>query len=648
MNGHDAISQSDWKEKTDGVPDSGDHSTRAFFSRIPILNFFGCTDDAIERRLDRSELPDEARHLIRDVMNRIGLSRAERVDVLEELIAHFQDSVETGASDMTESFGDTKQLARLIHRAKVRNHRFGGIVTKILLWLGAVVGLFIVFYIGSLIYYHSGETIISHDYLADVTEKARNVPESERAWPIYREALVVLNRDWEELGNSFYFDYPGGETWEDTVAFLKSHEKEIDLIHQAAAMPGMGLVAGHTIAPEDRVLWPDLPVDAPADPSALMSQSMITVLIPQLGMTRKMAKMLASDVYLAMEENDPDRVLTDIRSMFGIAEHSHECPILIADLVSIAIANLAFIRVEEVIREQPDLLRDEQLRTLAHELAALTNGGDESPLAVRINMERFAMYDILQRVFTDDGNGNGHLSPQGMKAYSSLVGGFDSAGEPATWEWADLTIPAAGIVTANRQELKTEYDRLMDMTIAEAALPLWKRPEYTVEDEIEKLQTSLRWKTKYFLVGILMPALSRVSVTQEKTIMRRDAMMTAVALELYRREHNGKYPAGLEALVPEYLPTIPLDQFNGKPMGYVVLEDGNVILYGVGVDLDDDGGREADEEITVKHRVDRWLHPSEVAEYKKEDEQTGSTMAGKKLADGDWILWESREKGFEQ
>jgi hypothetical protein len=64
-----------------------------------------------------------------------------------------------------------------------------------------------------------------------------------------------------------------------------------------------------------------------------------------------------------------------------------------------------------------------------------------------------------------------------------------------------------------------------------------------------------------------------------------------LALRLYHLE-NGTYPSRLEMLVPKYVPTLPIDprDANQYPLRYVTTADG-YLLYSVGVDGDDDGGR---------------------------------------------------------
>ena len=71
---------------------------------------------------------------------------------------------------------------------------------------------------------------------------------------------------------------------------------------------------------------------------------------------------------------------------------------------------------------------------------------------------------------------------------------------------------------------------------------------------------------------------------------RRRILVTAIALERYREKH-GAYPPTLAALVPEFLKTSPVDFMDGQPLRYRLMDDGPFILYSVGLDCTDDGGK---------------------------------------------------------
>lgn len=61
------------------------------------------------------------------------------------------------------------------------------------------------------------------------------------------------------------------------------------------------------------------------------------------------------------------------------------------------------------------------------------------------------------------------------------------------------------------------------------------------------------------------------------------------ACRIYSQDHD-RFPTQLADLVPDYLPTLPLDAYTGDPLRYSRAGDG-FTLYSVGRDRHDDGGR---------------------------------------------------------
>src|SRR5829696_54955 len=67
-------------------------------------------------RVNESDLPVPAKNVIVRVVKRTRLWSLEKVDVANELIAHFSDGIAGGASvdELINRFGDERQAARLI------------------------------------------------------------------------------------------------------------------------------------------------------------------------------------------------------------------------------------------------------------------------------------------------------------------------------------------------------------------------------------------------------------------------------------------------------------------------------------------------------------------------------------------------------
>jgi len=115
-------------------------------------------------------------------------------------------------------------------------------------------------------------------------------------------------------------------------------------------------------------------------------------------------------------------------------------------------------------------------------------------------------------------------------------------------------------------------------------------PYYELKGRLQKdsqVQRAIPWY--YKMSGLQVPDFQSVFM-KEATL---EAMMlttkAGLACKIYKRQ-SGQYPETLEALVPEFLDKVPVDPFTGKPLVYR-LQDGGVIIYSVGSNENDDGGR---------------------------------------------------------
>jgi hypothetical protein len=86
-----------------------------------------------------------------------------------------------------------------------------------------------------------------------------------------------------------------------------------------------------------------------------------------------------------------------------------------------------------------------------------------------------------------------------------------------------------------------------------------------------------------------------------------NSLRAALACERYRLS-QGKWPSSLDALVPVYLPAIPVDPFSGKPLLYRLLPDG-VVIYSVGANGVDDQGDVLETSGSPKDRGTRFFNP---------------------------------------
>jgi hypothetical protein len=114
----------------------------------------------------------------------------------------------------------------------------------------------------------------------------------------------------------------------------------------------------------------------------------------------------------------------------------------------------------------------------------------------------------------------------------------------------------------------------------------------TFDRNMKKMQTTLEHHSPYHLLAdIAIPNYSKAwqTTAYDQTIVNEAQI--ACALERYHLAH-GEYPETLDALVPQFLATIPHDLIGDQPLHYRRTDDGKFLLYSVGWNGTDDGGED--------------------------------------------------------
>ena len=104
----------------------------------------------------------------------------------------------------------------------------------------------------------------------------------------------------------------------------------------------------------------------------------------------------------------------------------------------------------------------------------------------------------------------------------------------------------------------------------------------------------------WLLLGAVLPAYNELAKHLARGEVGLSAAKVAVAAELYRRK-TGRRPESLDALVPEFLPSVPVDPFDhGAPLKYDA-ERG--IVWTVGPDRDFNGEKLSGKESYGRNRI---------------------------------------------
>lgn len=583
-------------------------------------------------------LPERLASIVGVTARRTRLFRRERAEVAQELIEHFRDGLDAGrtSEELGASFGDPRTAARLIGRAKRRDRAVAlRMMVASAKAAGLVVGLLFLLYLGLAARYHTTKPGPIVDYLALLNAPAAAVPEGDRAWPLYRDALVhsTLRADYTMVDAAMR---PGWRDWESVAASLRTNAPWLERLREGAAKPGLGMQVDYRPSDEDAVLWPDL---AAAQPESTSVLGLIDILMPQVAEMRRIAVWLVLDTRLARADHDADRVVANLEALLGHADLARQVPFLIGEIVAATLAQLAFGAVVETIAYDATMLSDDDLVRLAHRISAYPSDGRP---VVRLDTERWFYYDFVQRVYSLDRNGDGRLVRGWLERYDMAMNSAAYASANTAARAQDAAFgPLLSAITLTRKEALDAYDGSLDNTIAWMQTPPWERSAF---DNSYIMADSLLGRARYWILEFLLPSLENALLQGERTETTRDATTVVIAMELHRRRH-GEWPASLEELVPALLPRVPLDPFDGRALK-LTIRDGRPVLYSIGNDYIDDGGVAPlpSDRPSVSAHPAPWRSRGNVEHLLAQADQPGSRAAyawerAPGVVRGDWVFF---------
>ncbi|GAI84612.1 unnamed protein product, partial [marine sediment metagenome] len=217
--------------------------------------------------------------------------------------------------------------------------------------------------------------------------------------------------------------------------------------------------------------------------------------------------------------------------------------------------------------------------------------------AISFKVEKLCMYDEIQRCFTSDRIGKGHLYLPRFRKISDMAGSYEEAGvEPFI---LDLLASAPFLFThPNKKETLNSVNELYDYYEELSLKTAVQRSAESdaIDNKLEELLSG------NIFLGALTPAVRVVIKISNRLTTDVGAALTMIAIFRYKRD-AGRYPQNLNQLITAgYLKQLPIDSFSNKPLVYKKTED-NFILYSVGPNYIDDGGVSGKDS---KGRVRQW------------------------------------------
>lgn len=584
----------------------------------------------------QADLPAPLGELVLTVTGKCRLWKQERIEVAQELCAHFRDALESGASpdDLAAAFGDPVQTARLITPARKRLRPWWWRAGRQSLRASAgLILLCVGLYAFAAASFYFGSPTISRNFTAQLNAPILALPADERAWPRYLEALRAFGAEPTVLSHDPVPEKPGDPAWPTYAKWLQSKAHAFAILREAAARPHLGFVYRHDLEPAlVEIMEARRPGYQHQPGPEVDNPLVIGLLLPHLGEMRRMARWTRADARLAAREGDRERFLRDVDAMLGMGEQCLDSPHVISSLVGIAIFRLSIDSVQEQIA--PDsFLTDADLVHLAHRFAGFAGG------RVRIDVrgERYSIEDILQRFYTDDGQGDGRFiaSDQTDQMYTEF-----GIPRPRLMFLRKAYQPVKSLTLPSRARLNDMLDEFEARAAADDALPPWRHDERGADTLYRQISNSgiddAMPIIKVLQGGDDAEPFAHAFAARDLALTYRDTLLVVLALELHHRR-TGEYPARLDDLVPTLLASVPRDPITGEPLRYIPPAGEGMLprLYSVGVDGHDDagtppatrGGRFTASSLTLlkDFRVPRDFTPEEQLR-----------MADAK---GDWLLW---------
>lgn len=460
------------------------------------------------------------------------------------------------------------------------------------------------------------EPRVTVDYLAVFNARLEGVPNEDRAWELFLRAVERLPSGADEKALKELIENAGADDprWEACGRAVEQLGEALDLIRAFSGKPALGLVAVAGIPLDYMISKGSYEKLLPPPPG--QEGWMLHLHLPHLGEFRHMARLLRIDALHASAGGEATRAAADLEAIIGLARLSRDDGLIIGYIIAADLGVIASDTARELVNLYPGALDDEALARIDRTLADGIAEGSTRPDFLG---ERLHWKDFAQRIFTDDGRGDGSITLLGVQMMESW--------SPRSKEWilpkSRLGIGLATLLSTGRREVLREAEAFYEALAAYAVQPAWNRGSLPpiIDRYSGNHPPDSRRDLGLLLLHFMMPGISRVAYGWDKSLHDMEAARAVIAMERFRLA-NGRWPGSLDELVPEYLDTVPLDRFDGAPLRYRLAE-GFPILYSIGVDRSDDGGRHATQ-------ADQWATV----------EQAGSFVRERlSEREGDWVYF---------
>jgi hypothetical protein len=283
----------------------------------------------------------------------------------------------------------------------------------------------------------------------------------------------------------------------------------------------------------------------------------VATLLPQTQSMRSGSRIISMQFYVDLHRGRTAEAVARLLDQLALADALDQEPLVVSQFVRLALMGAAFNNIQQLL-QCADL-------------------SDSEIAEIQLGLRKMEYTACLKQA----------LIGERALAYSSCV-------DPR------LAEGGASLTLAESRKLSTRAPSRMADAIK--SLELYERifagadkslyhalqEGIAAEAEVKVLSESAWSRYTYAMTILLCPAHRQAVTAFARSAAKRDCADVALAAELYRLRH-GSWPGTIEALVPEFLPSAPLDPFTNLPLKIVVTAE-KFIVYSIGSDGVDNGG----------------------------------------------------------
>ena len=324
-------------------------------------------------------------------------------------------------------------------------------------------------------------------------------------------------------------------------------------------------------------------VDRPVLDFQLEYQAGTALLLPHLEALKKTAQLLSAAVICDLHRGETGSAVTNARALLALLKGTKDERQVASQLTRMALADDVSTVSWELL-QSPDLT-EEQLAALQHDWMQLEfREAAEKALAMEratslASIESFRKPVGLRRIY--------ERAYQAEDWVAEASKGSKELAWRIWWSYPDEVRTLKG------------YQVLLDNTRSTQTNYAFRETLFKQRSDLAALGFNAITKASWWEVGLVdkkirtlfsrkVAASSGYLERLEKAEIIRQMTLSAFALKRCQLR-RGNYPPELAALVPEFIPSVPRDPVNGKPLRYQ-LAGKTYLLYSIGDDGVDNGG----------------------------------------------------------